>query len=319
MIELKLQTKSPEQEALKQYLQENVSEILADKINKGVPSDIDGKPLINKKNLDGFMSYACDEAKKLAEKGAKFACIKSDTVFGWAVHYFEEDSIIGNLFYYDGTEYKPEQKSKPKNTAPTAVKVKEESKSCQLSLFDNIEANVDKTDNEIDNAIKGQVITEEGEIIDYEDFDGDVEETCDREDEPQETPSQKPECTPLYKRYKTVQDAYPKSVIAIRLGDFYEVFGEYAVELASEFDLTLTGRDCGLEDRVPMVGFPYHCADLYFKKINARYDLVIIESDKDSETRYLPRKDEKPDNLSAADNGAVLKLKALFGSDLEVK
>jgi hypothetical protein len=42
-----------------------------------------------------------------------------------------------------------------------------------------------------------------------------------------------------------------------------------------------------------MVGFPYHCAELYFKKINAKHDLVIIESDKDSETRYLPRKDEK--------------------------
>lgn len=105
----------------------------------------------------------------------------------------------------------------------------------------------------------------------------------------------------------------------MRLGDFYEVFGEHAVGLANELDLTLTGRDCGLKSRVPMIGFPYHCAELYFKKINAKHDLVIIESDKESETRYLPRKDEKPDNLSAVDNSAMLKLKALFGSDLEVK
>jgi hypothetical protein len=319
MIELNLQTKSPEQEALKQYLQENASEILADKINKGVPADVDGKPLVNRKNLDGFMSYACDEAKKLAEKGAKFACIKSDTVFGWAIHYFEEDSIIGSLFYYDGTEYKPEQKSKPKNIATNTVKEKEESKSCQLSLFDNLEVSEEKADNELDNAVKGQIVTEDGEIIDYEDFDGDVEKTSNQEDRLQGTPSQKLNGTPLYQRYKTVQDAYPKSVIAMRLGDFYEVFGEHAVELANEFDLTLTSRDCGLEDRVSVVGFPYHCTELYFKKINAKHDLVIIESDKDSETKYLPRKDEKTDSLSAVDNSAVLKLKALFGSDLEVK
>lgn len=181
MIELNLATKSPEQEALKQYLQENVSEMLADKINKGVPTDVDGKPLINRKNLDGFMNYACDEAKKLAGKGAKFACIKSNTVFGWAVHYFEEDSIIGSLFYYDGTKYKPEPKAKPKTATPTAVKVKEEpkEKSYQFSLFDTLEEKDKNDDTKLNNAIKGQVITEDGEIIDYEDFDGDVEETCD--------------------------------------------------------------------------------------------------------------------------------------------
>jgi len=105
----------------------------------------------------------------------------------------------------------------------------------------------------------------------------------------------------------------------MRLGDFYEVFGENAVMLASELDLTLTGRDCGLESRVPMVGFPYHCAELYFKKINAKHDLVIVESDGDRETRCLPRIKEKQHNLPAINNGFILKLKDIFGKDLEVK
>ncbi len=158
------------------------------------------------------------------------------------------------------------------------------------------------------------MVTEDGEIVDYEDFDGDSEETVE------EPVTVKPNQvgTPLYQRYKLRQDAYPKSVIAMRLGDFYEVFGENAVTLANELDLTLTGRDCGLESRVPMIGFPYHCAELYFKKINVKHDLVIVESD-DSETRYLPHSDEKEHSLSAFDNGIMLKLKDIFGNDLEVK
>lgn len=321
MIELNLQTKSPEQEAIKSYLQENASETLADKINKGVPATVDGKPLINRKNLDSFMKFACEEANKLSEKDARFACIKSDTVFGWAIHYFEEDSIIGSLYNSDGTEYKPEPKAKLKTITPAATKVKDEPKSnsYQFSLFDTLEENKDKTDTELDNGIKGQVVTEDGEIVDYEDFDGDVEETCDEEDKPQETPLQEPKGTPLYQRYKLRQDAYPKSVIAIRLGDFYEVFGVNVVMLARELDLTLTGRDCGISERVQMVGFPYHCAELYFKKINAKHDLVIVESDDDTETKYLPRNDGKPEILPAVDNGIILKLKGLFEKELEVK
>jgi hypothetical protein len=318
MIELNLQTKSPEQEAIKSYLQEIASKTLSDKINNGVQTTVDGKPLINHKNLDGFMKFACEEAKKLSEKDAKFACIKSDTVFGWAIHYFEEDSIAGTLYNEDGTEYKPEPKAKPKAVTPASLKVKEEPKanSYQFSLFDMAE---EKSDTELDNAIKGQVVTEDGEIVDYEDFDGDDGETCDEEDKPQETPVQEPKGTSLYQRYKLRQNVYPQSVIALKLGDFYEVFGENAVTLARELDLTLTGRDCGLESRVPMVGFPYHCAEVYFKKINANYDLVIVESDADNETRYLPRNDEKQKSLSAIDNGIATKLKELFGNDLEVK
>lgn len=113
MIKLNLEAKTNEENRIKQYLQENVSNILADKINNGVQIAKDNRQLINKKDLTGFMNYACAEARKLAENGARFACIEDSTVFGWAIHYFEEDSIEGKLYNLDGTENKPEIKSKP--------------------------------------------------------------------------------------------------------------------------------------------------------------------------------------------------------------
>ena len=71
MFNLNLVTKSVEEEALKQYLEENASEVLADKINNGVRIEKDGKTLINKKTIETFMDYAKKEAKTQAEKGAK--------------------------------------------------------------------------------------------------------------------------------------------------------------------------------------------------------------------------------------------------------
>ena len=69
-MELNLQAKTKEQQRIKAYLEENASEILAEKINNGVRIQKDGKMLLNKKTLDGFMKFACDKAKKQAEKGA---------------------------------------------------------------------------------------------------------------------------------------------------------------------------------------------------------------------------------------------------------
>src|SRR5574344_1841402 len=97
MTKLNLETKSREQELIKAYLEENAIQTLADKINNGVATDKDGKPLISKKDLDGFFLYASEEARKLADKGARSACVEDKTVYGWAIHYFEEDSIIGKL------------------------------------------------------------------------------------------------------------------------------------------------------------------------------------------------------------------------------
>ena len=135
MSKLNLATKNAEQEKIKQYLEENASDVLIKKINEGVEIVKDNKLVINKKDLDGFWSYAIEEAKKQADKNARGAIIDDPTVFGWAVHYFEESSIEGKLYNLDGTEYKPEIKQVEK----TKVEVKKElekPKNTQGSFFD---------------------------------------------------------------------------------------------------------------------------------------------------------------------------------------
>ena len=112
-----LETKNKEQELLKAYLEAYASKELADKINNGVKIVKDGKTLICKKTLDTFMSYANEEARKQAEQGAKCAMVEDNVVFGWLIHYFQEDTIEGILYNEDGTEYKPtvkKQEVKPK-------------------------------------------------------------------------------------------------------------------------------------------------------------------------------------------------------------
>ncbi len=134
MFKLNLETKTKEQELIKQYLQESVSEMLAEKINNGIKIVKDSKTLINKKDLDGFMKYAHQEARKLAEKGSNCACIEDKVVFGWAIHYFEEDTIEGNLYNEDGTEYKVEiKKTTPKIESKLEPKKPEKQ---QATLFD---------------------------------------------------------------------------------------------------------------------------------------------------------------------------------------
>ena len=65
MKELNLKANTPSEQKILEYLQNNASETLAEKINNGTPFEKDGKPLRNKKTLSGFMQYACDEARKL--------------------------------------------------------------------------------------------------------------------------------------------------------------------------------------------------------------------------------------------------------------
>ena len=133
MYKLNLETKNKEQELIKEYLENNVSEVVANKINNGVKITKDNKTLINKKDLVGFMKYATEEARKQVEKGANSACIHSDIVFGWAMHYFEEDAIEGILYNEDGTEFKPANKATAKAISKPEIK-KETSK--QSTLFD---------------------------------------------------------------------------------------------------------------------------------------------------------------------------------------
>ena len=149
MSKLNLATKNAEQEKIKQYLENNASEELIKKINEGVKIVKDNKSVINKKDLDGFWNYAIEEARKLANKNARGAIVDDQTVYGWAIHYFEEDSIEGSLFNEDGTEYKPQVKVEPKQNS-----IVEKPKNNQESFFDILTASQEKLQNNAKNTEK---------------------------------------------------------------------------------------------------------------------------------------------------------------------
>lgn len=265
-MRLNLEPKTKEQELVKAYLEENASETLAEKINNGTPFEKDGKTLINKKTLYGFMKYASDEARKLASKGVNSTCVEDKVVYGWAVHYFQEDSIEGTLFNADGTEYKPAPKTTPAKVKKAEPKKPEQR---QPTLFDFMEPETPEPE------VKDENDDDEDEQPSQEEIDEILAEIA--EEENKNTIQKK--ASPFYEKYLETERAYPDCVIAYRLGDFYEVFGEKAVQISEECNLTLTGRDVGLENRIPMVGFPYHAAELYFNKIQRNHRVVIINSD----------------------------------------
>lgn len=170
---LQLTTTTTEEKVLKEYLEQTVSEVLADKINNGVPVEQDGKKLTSKKTLAGFMKYATEEAKKQAAKGATSACLHSDIVFGWAIHYFEEDSILGTLYNEDGTEYKapksaPKAISKASTAAetPTIPAPLPKPKVGQMSLFDSFDETEEVADSNV--PAEAQECPTEGEKVEVE-------------------------------------------------------------------------------------------------------------------------------------------------------
>ena len=97
----------------------------------------------------------------------------------------------------------------------------------------------------------------------------------------------KPVISPLYTRYQRYRDEHPNAVIVMRVGDFYEIFGESAETASAPLDLAVVSRDFGLSERVPMIGFPYHRADSYIEKLRAFTDVVVVENE--SEKRVLPK------------------------------
>ncbi len=296
-MKLNLTATNKQEELILAYLEENASDTLAEKINSGTPFEKDGKPLINKKTLSGFMKYACDEARKLAEKGANSACVDDATVYGWAIHYFEEESIEGTLYTIDGKEYKPAPVQK-KNTQKSANKpvIKEKPKQqLQFSLFDKLDATEDKTEE--------TATTVDEETDGSDNFTDEEKEEVFATMHEEETKSKS---SPMYQKYLNYQAEQPTAIVAYRLGDFYEVFGDNAVLLADELSLTLTGRDCGLESRVPMIGFPYHAAENYFAKIVKKHDLYIIESDTDKQ--LIPSVTNAEKQLIDEDTGELFDL-----------
>ena len=218
-MKLNLEAKTKEQQRIKAYLEENASDILAGKINNGVLIKKDGKILLNRKTLNGFISFAAEEARKQAEKGARYAMVEDDVVFGWAVHYFEEDSIEGTLFNEDGSEYKPQPK--PAAKAPAVKAQPKPQPKPQMSMFDLMGED-----------LEGKPEDDEDTMPSDEEIQEIMAEIAEEDKKKQASTS------PVYRKYLDVQDRYPQAVIAMRLGDFYEVFGKNAEVLANELPLT---------------------------------------------------------------------------------
>ena len=92
------------------------------------------------------------------------------------------------------------------------------------------------------------------------------------------TTKPKYELSPMMKSYKATKELYQDAILMYRLGDFYEMFFEDAITASKELELTLTGRDCGLEERAPMCGVPYHAVDNYIARlVNKGYKVAICE------------------------------------------
>ena len=88
--------------------------------------------------------------------------------------------------------------------------------------------------------------------------------------------------SPMMQQYMETKEQYKDCILFYRLGDFYEMFFDDALLVSKELELTLTGKDCGLEERAPMCGVPHHALDLYLNKLVSRgYKVAIGEQVED--------------------------------------
>ena len=147
--------------------------------------------------------------------------------------------------------------------------------------------------------IRSNILTQEIEEA-YENKQSEVEVIDDTEeetitDEPAITPDEQAKemseehsestISPLYQKYLDAQKINPQEIVVMRVGDFYEVMGENAVKVAEELDLTLTGRNVGLPERVPMCGFPYYASEKYIEKVLERHGVILAEEEQ--EPKYI--------------------------------
>ena len=91
--------------------------------------------------------------------------------------------------------------------------------------------------------------------------------------------------SPMMKQYIDVKNDNLDTIIFFRVGDFYEMFFEDAINVSRDLELTLTGKSCGLDERVPMCGVPYHAAEIYINKLLEKgYKVAICEQVEDPKT-----------------------------------
>ncbi len=93
------------------------------------------------------------------------------------------------------------------------------------------------------------------------------------------------EYSPMMQKYLETKEQYKDCILFYRLGDFYEMFFDDAILVSRELEITLTGKDCGQEERAPMAGVPYHAAEMYISRlVNKGYKVAICEQLEDPKT-----------------------------------
>lgn len=291
------------------HLKNVIPETVAHKLMNGVHIEQDGKQLINKKSIKLFLQYLCEKMYNAAKnnknktQNVKAVAKEGTTILDEAIKYFNDDKIIGELYDESGKLYKkapelPKEIAKATKTMAVAQK-KEPDKPQQFTLFSLLEENKVQQPIAIETP---RVEQPKQEAILFSDSPDDVKEEDDEEnneygepDDEEETPCafdvdmetgeilspqiSQPQGSPLYQKYMYFQNQNPQAVIAYRLGDFFEIFGDNAIKVSNRLELILTGRDFGLIERIPMIGFPYHASDTYFRKIAEFAPLIVVEDD----------------------------------------
>ena len=316
MPTLNLIAKDVRQELVKTYLEQNVSNVLADKINNGVLIQKDGKTLISKKTLDGFNVFSYQTVlsdKKYTKqdfifdgKPAKGCVLDDSAVFNLAIHYFEEDSIEGTLYNEDGTEYKPPKPVAPSKPATAYTPPRPQPKP-QMSLFELMENNateekpsentqyVLQKNEQSDNPDRDDEELCEDTETEEEPTEEELREAAEPEEDlplpamPEKAKAVQMQGSPFYQRYMQVQNRYPEHIVLFSRGDFYETLGKGAQILSENLALTLTGRDCGLLERVPMTGVPHHAVDNYIGKA-LECGLKIVLADSTDNVKEYPQR-----------------------------
>ena len=101
------------------------------------------------------------------------------------------------------------------------------------------------------------------------------------------------EYSPMMQHYLEIKKEYKDAIVFYRLGDFYEMFFDDAITASKELEITLTGRECGQEERAPMCGIPFHAAENYIAKLIAKgYKVAICEQLEDAkEAKGIVKRD----------------------------
>ena len=96
------------------------------------------------------------------------------------------------------------------------------------------------------------------------------------------------EYSPMMQHYLATKEEYKDCILFYRLGDFYEMFFDDAITTSRELELTLTGKDCGQEERAPMCGIPFHAAEVYISRLIGKgYKVAICEQVEDPKQNLI--------------------------------